>query len=207
MISSLLLTLGFYCSFSSCFRYKVRWFVWFSLVSWGRLVLLWTSLLALLYCRVHSPGLLCFHCHLFLCIFWLPFSFLQWSVGNSEACCLASICLCFLTVFFSCSWYLILQYYDQKKFLKWFQFFNTHQGLICGPRCDLSWRMFHAHLRKKWNPLFWGEMSCRSIRSVWSNVSFKLVSFLSGWSVRWCEWDIKAPQYFCVTVSFPFNSC
>ena len=40
----LLLSLDFVCSsFSSCFRYIVRLFEFF-LVSWGRLVLLWTSL-------------------------------------------------------------------------------------------------------------------------------------------------------------------
>ena len=36
-----------------------------------------------------------------------------------------------------------------------------HQVLICGPGCDLSWRMFHVHLKKKWNILFSDEMPCR----------------------------------------------
>ena len=36
-------------------------------------------------------GLLCFHFHSFLCIFWF-FWFLLWFVGYSEACCSASIC-------------------------------------------------------------------------------------------------------------------
>ena len=40
-------------------------------------------------------GLLCFHFHLFLCIFWFLFWFLLWFFGYSEVCCLASICLYF----------------------------------------------------------------------------------------------------------------
>ena len=44
MISLLVLTLGFFISsFSSCFRCRVRLFIWFSLLSWGKLILLWTS--------------------------------------------------------------------------------------------------------------------------------------------------------------------
>ena len=74
-ISFLLLTLEFFTSsFSSCFRYRVRLFVFF-LVSWGLPVLLWTFPLALL---LHYPtgfGLLCFHFYLFLCILWFLFWF------------------------------------------------------------------------------------------------------------------------------------
>ena len=94
MISFLLLTLGcFISSFSSCFRYRVRLFIWFSLVSWGKSVLLWTFPLALLLLNPTGFGLLCFHFHLFLCIFWFLFWFLLWIVGYSEECCWASVCL------------------------------------------------------------------------------------------------------------------
>ena len=65
-----------------------------SLVSWGRLVLLWTFPLALLLLNPIDFRLLCFHFHSFLCIFWF-FLFLLWFLGYSEACCLASICLYF----------------------------------------------------------------------------------------------------------------
>ena len=37
-------------------------------------------------------GLLCFHFHSFLCIFWFLFWFLLWFVGYSEVCCSTSIC-------------------------------------------------------------------------------------------------------------------
>ena len=47
-----------------------------SLVSWGRLLLLWISLWALLILNPIGFGLLCFHYHLFLCIFFsFPFYF------------------------------------------------------------------------------------------------------------------------------------
>ena len=91
----------------------------------------------------------------------------------------------FLIVFFFCSWHLILPRYDQKRYLKWFPFFLTYQGQIYGPGCVLSWRMFHVHLRKRWNSFFWGEMSYRTIRSNWSIVSFEVcVSLLiSVWLI------------------------
>ena len=71
-----------------------------SLVSWGRLVLLWTSLLALLSLNPIGLGVSCFHFHLFLCIFWFLFLFLPWSVSYSEECCLACIWLCFYSFSF-----------------------------------------------------------------------------------------------------------
>ena len=33
--------------------------------------------------------------------------------------------------------------------------------LICDPRCDISWRFFHVHLRKMCILLFWDRMSWR----------------------------------------------
>ena len=90
-ISFLLLTLGFFISsFSSCFRCRARLFIW--LVSWCKPVMLWTFPLALLSQCPLGFGLLCFHFHLFLCIFWFLFWFLLWFVGYSEAFYLASIC-------------------------------------------------------------------------------------------------------------------
>ena len=64
----------------------------FFLVSWGKPVLLWTFPLSLLLQCPIGFGLLCFHFHSFLCIFWFLFWFLLWFVGYSEVCYLASIC-------------------------------------------------------------------------------------------------------------------
>ena len=51
-----------------------------SLISWGRLV----STLLLVLLLLHPIGFeLCFHCHLFLGIFWLPFWFFQHLVLNN----------------------------------------------------------------------------------------------------------------------------
>ena len=92
-ISFLLLTLGFsISSFSSCFRVELGYLFDFFLVSWGMPVLLWTFPSALLLQCPTGFGLLCFHFHSFLCIFWFLFWFLLWFVGYSEAYCSASIC-------------------------------------------------------------------------------------------------------------------
>ena len=50
---------------------------------------------------------------------------------------------------FSCSWYLVSECCGQRRYLIQFQFSYISWGLICGPRCGLSWRMFHVHLRRK----------------------------------------------------------
>ena len=63
--------------------------------------------------------------------------------------------------FFPCNWFLILLHYCQKRWLEWFQLFWISQAWIYGPGCDLFWRRFCVHLRKRWNWLFWGEMSYR----------------------------------------------
>ena len=65
----------------------------FSLVSWDKLVLLWTFPLALILLNPIGFGLSCFHFHLFLWIFWFLLLFLLWFVGYSEACCLTSMWL------------------------------------------------------------------------------------------------------------------
>ena len=86
MISFLLLTLGL-------FFFLVALSVWIGclfdviLVSWSRLVLLWTLLLALLLPNSTGFRCLCFHFHLFLCIFLFSFWFIPWSVDYSEPCC------------------------------------------------------------------------------------------------------------------------
>ena len=97
MISFFLLYLDYIISsFSSSFKSIVRLFVWFfCLLSWGKLVLLWTFPLVLLLLNPIGFGLSCFHLHLFLCIFWFPFWFIPWFVGYSEVCYLASIWLYF----------------------------------------------------------------------------------------------------------------
>jgi len=57
---------------SSCFRCKVRLFIWCFLFSWGELILLWTSLLELLLLPPLGFGWLYFRCHLSLGIYRQP---------------------------------------------------------------------------------------------------------------------------------------
>ena len=88
-LSFLLLTLGSsFLPFLVALGVELGYLFDFFLVSWGMPVLLWTFPLALLLQCPTGFGLLCFHFHLFLCIFW----FLLWFVGYSAACCSASIC-------------------------------------------------------------------------------------------------------------------
>ena len=55
----------------------------------------------------------------------------------------------------------ILLHYCQKKMLGMISISLNLPRLDLWPGCDLSWRTFRVHLRKRWNSLFWGEMSCR----------------------------------------------
>ena len=98
MISFLLLTLGFVCSFSSWFRCKVSLCEIF-FVSWSRIVLLYTSLLELLLLHPMVVGSSYVHCLLFLGFFLFPLWFLQWSLGCLVTYHLAYMCLCFLQFF------------------------------------------------------------------------------------------------------------
>ena len=80
---------------------------------------------------------------------------------------------------------------------------------IYGPGCDLSWRRFREHLRKRWNSLFWGEMSYRyqlGLACLLCHLKFAFfVNFLFSWSVHRCEWGIKVSHYYCVIVNFPIH--
>ena len=92
-VSFLLLTLGFFIySFSSCFSVVLGYLFDFFLISWGKPVSLWPFPLTLILQCPIVLGLLCFHFHSFLCIFWFLFWFLLWFVGYSAPCCSASIC-------------------------------------------------------------------------------------------------------------------
>ena len=90
----------------------------FSLVSWGKLVWLWTFCLALL--LLNPIG-----CHFFIFIcFYARFDFLWcllWFDGYSEV--LFSLHMFVFLIFFSYSWHLIIPHCDQKRCLKWFQVF------------------------------------------------------------------------------------
>ena len=58
---------------------------------------------------------------------------------------------------------------------------------------------------------FWMEITKQQqyIKSIWSNVPFKasfLNDFLSGWSARWCKWDVKSSLLLlCYCQFFPLG--
>ena len=92
MISFRLLTLGFLCSFSSCFRYKVRLFIWdlSCFLRWDWIAI--NFLLRAAFAVSHRFWVTVFSLSFFSRYFW----FLQWSLGYLAVHCLASMYLCFL---------------------------------------------------------------------------------------------------------------
>ena len=113
-------------------------------------------------------------------------------------------------IFFPCSWNINLPHCDQKRFLNDFKndFFLIYQGYIYGPEYDLSWRMLCVYLRKRWNPLFWGEM-CYGYQLGLTGPLYHLkfcflANFMFGWSID--VWDIIAANSYCVIVNFTFNA-
>ena len=62
---------------------------------------------------------------------------------------LISMSFSFSFFFSPSSWYLVSEHWDQRRYWIQFQFFKIYWGLICHPRCGLSWWMFHVHLRRK----------------------------------------------------------
>ena len=89
-------------------------------VSWGRIVLLLTILLELLLLHPIDFELLCFHCHLFLDIFFIS-SVTCWLFRNM----FNPHCLCF-SQSFSCNWDLISQHCSQRRCLIQFQFSSVY---------------------------------------------------------------------------------
>ena len=62
---------------------------------------------------------------------------------------------------FPCSWFLILQHCDQKRCLKWLQFFKNLPRLGLWPRMWSILESVSCAPEKRWNPLFGGEMPCQ----------------------------------------------
>ena len=88
----------------------------------------------------------------------------------------------------------------------------TELNWIYGPRCDLSWRMLHVHLRKKWNLMFLDKMPCRyqlgPTGPMYHKACVSLLIFcLNDLSIG-VSGVLKTPPhtyYDYVTVNFPFN--
>ena len=135
----------------------------FFLVSWGKLVLLGTFPLALLLLSPIGFELLCFHFHSFLYIFLFLFLFLLYFFFWLFRSVLFSLHMfVFLTDFFPLSLTSnLITLWSEKRL----EMISVCLNL---PRLDLRPRMwsilekiFCVHLRKRWNSLFWGEMSYR----------------------------------------------
>ena len=113
--------------------------------------------------------------------------------------------LLFLTVF-SCNWYLVSE-----------KMFDTVSIFLNFLRFDLLHKMWSilenvpcALVKKVYSSAFGWNVLKISMRSISSNVSFKMcffIDFLLWWSVDCCEWGVKVSYYYCVTVTFSFYVC
>ena len=128
MISFLLLTLGFFSSFSRCLKCKVMLFIWCLSCVLRYACIAMNLPLSTAFTEFNRFWVVVFSFSVvYIYIFWLPFLFLPWSVGYSEVHCLTPMCLYFKN-FFSCIWQRILPHCDWKRCLKWFQLFWIYQG-------------------------------------------------------------------------------
>ena len=85
-ISFLLLTLGFFISsFSSCFRCRVRLFIWLFSCFLRYACTAMNFPLRTAFTVSHRFWVVVFYFHSFLCKFWFLFWFLLWFVGYSAA--------------------------------------------------------------------------------------------------------------------------
>ena len=80
--------------------------------------------------------------------------------------------------------------------------------MIYDPRYDLSWRIFHEHLRRKCILLFVDGLSYKYQLSL-SGLRFLLslcflIYFYFGLSVHWRKWGVKIPSYYCYC-QFPLS--
>ena len=95
IISFLLLTLGFFISFYSCFRCRVRLFSWLFSCFLRCACIAMNLALSTAFTVSHRFGGVVFSFSFISMHILVSFLFLLWFLGYSEVCCLASICLYF----------------------------------------------------------------------------------------------------------------
>ena len=120
-------------------------------------------LLELLLLHHMKFGKLYFHFHLSQGIFWFPQWILHWPIGFLVAYCLVSMCM-FFSHFSSCNWFPLLYHFGQKGC---FDIISIHLNLlrlVFWPTC-LSWRTFHACLKRMFILLYWYGISYRYVLS------------------------------------------
>ena len=95
-----------------------------------------------------------------------------------------------------------------------FQLFKICQGLICDPRCDISWRMFHLHLRRMYIMLLWDKRFYKYKLNLFSSVSFKACISLLILCLNDHSLDVtgvsKSPTIIVLLLNSPFmavSSC
>lgn len=62
-----------------------------------------------------------------------------------------------------CYWFPILSLCGQRRYLEWYLPFYIYWDLNCGLTYDLSWKMFHDHLRRMFTLLLLDKVLCVSL--------------------------------------------
>ena len=114
-----------------------------------------------------SFGWLCFHFHVFSCIFkfllWLP----GWPTYYLVACCFTSTYLWYFQIF-SCGWFLVSWHCGEETSIIWLNLFVLLRP-VCNLICELFWRKFHKEC-----VFCCFKLECsKYVNSNWSTVSFK----------------------------------
>ena len=132
------------------------------------------------------------HFHLFPGIFFIS-SLISSVTYCWVAHCLASMHLCFFHVV-DFQFHSIMVGKDA-----WcdFSLLKIYWDLYCGLMYDLSWRMFHVHLGRRYILMFVDRMFSISIKPIWANVSFEasvsLLTFCLGDLFTGVSGVLKAP--------------
>jgi len=101
-----LLVLGFSLLFLATLGLRLCYLFEIFLASWGRLILLLSSLVELLFAASQRSWSIFFHLHFFLCIFKFLLWFLVWPIHCFIACYVTSMYLWYFQIF-SCGWFLV----------------------------------------------------------------------------------------------------
>lgn len=169
---SFLLILGFVSSaFSGCFGCKFLLLFICFILSWNMILLLYTSLLAVIFLCL----LLWLCCYLYLSIFYILLWILQWPICGLVAYCLAAHSFCF-PIFFSS--YLVVDFYSYSIFERENAWNNSNFFFVFTKAWAVAQDMTYPGECSTCN---WDEIifcwfvvkRSIDIKSIWSSVSFR----------------------------------
>lgn len=143
---------------------------------------------------------------LFQDIFFFPFWFLFWSIGWE--CFLISIHL-WVFQLFSCCWFLVLYYCDQKRYLIKYVSFWICWNLYRGPTYNLSLKMSYVNLRRICILLLFSGIFCICLLGLFGLEYSKSVSLLVLCldNLAIVDRSVKVTNYYYIALFFSFYFC